>query len=51
MSTNEKVNDTQEKIRVTQNAITFMQYPVTDVTNGNVSNLLILEETSDTVLN
>lgn len=37
----------QKQILEIQKALTFQQYPVTDVTNGNFSQLLIIKEVND----
>jgi len=45
MRTEEK--NIQKQIIEIQKALTFQKYPVTDVTNGNLSKLLIIKEIDD----
>ena len=49
MDINNKMNNICMKIAEVQKALTFSQKPVTDVKNGNISQLLIINDNSDTI--
>ena len=49
MNTQYDLKDSQKQMIAIQDALTFLQYPVTDVIIGNISHLLILNGTSDTI--